>query len=138
MAKGFIKQARSSLEAARQAAREGHWAYAVRTSQEASELALKALLLTSGTEPPKVHDLGETLRQRHKSLAGLGLTREEVEEMARMAEDLARERSEALYGDEHRKVPAFKMYERPEAEQALSAADRIHERCREVVERHLL
>jgi HEPN domain-containing protein len=136
MAKGLFEQARSSLQAARQALRDGHWAYAVRTSQDASELFLKALLLSAGAEPPKSHDLGGTLRKNEDRLRRLGLGSDEVESLARTAGSLAEDRSKALYGDERRKVPASRLYKEKDAHDALKAAQRVHSRCLEAATAH--
>ncbi len=136
MAKGLFEQAKSSLQAARQAVRDGHWAYAVRTSQDASELSLKALLLSAGVEPPKRHDLGGALRKNEDRLRRLGLGADEVESLARTAGSLAEDRSKALYGDERHKVPASRLYEEKDARDALKAAQRVHSRCLEAATAH--
>lgn len=133
MAKGLLDQAQSSLESARKASEDGNWAFAVRTSQDASELSLKALLLATGEEPPKVHDLGSALRRNKDRLQHLGLNGHEVDSMAKTARDLAEDRSKSLYGDERHDVPASEIYEGRDAENALRAASEIHARCREVV-----
>ncbi|MEW6031367.1 MAG: HEPN domain-containing protein [Bacillota bacterium] len=133
MARGLYQQAQSSIESARQALRDGHWAYAVRTSQDASELSLKALLLTAGSDPPKAHDLEGTLKRQRDRLRVLGLAPAEVDAMAEAAGRLADDRSRALYGDERRDIPPSKLYNQGEASRALEAAERIHRRCGEVM-----
>jgi len=137
MAKGLLDQARSSLESAKRASEDGNWAYAVRTSQDASELSVKALLLTTGDEPPKVHDLAGALKQHRDKLGQLGLGKHEVDEMAKTASSLAEDRSKALYGDEKRDIPANKIYEKKDAVETYRAAERVCDRCREVVEKKL-
>jgi hypothetical protein len=135
MAKGLFQQAQSSIESARQALRDGHWAYAVRTSQDASELSLKALLLSAGTDPPKVHNLSHALKENKDRLGKMGFRGGEVEEMAKMAAGLAENRSKALYGDEKRDIPASKLYEQDDADSALRAAEDVHQRCRDAAEK---
>lgn len=137
MARGLLGQAQSSLESAREATKDGHWAYAVRTSQDASELALKALLLSAGTDPPKTHDLSVALRYNQERLRSLGLEPREIDEMARTAGNLAEDRSKSLYGDEKQDVPAARIYDRGDAEGALRAAENVCDRCRGVVENKL-
>lgn len=137
MARGLFEQAQSSIESARQALRDGHWAYSVRTSQDASELSLKALLFSAGTDPPKVHDLSRALEENTERLTGMGLSDEELNRMADMAADLARDRSRALYGDEKRDIPAQKLYEQEDADSALRAAEDIHRQCREAAAKRL-
>lgn len=62
MARASVKQALERVETVRRALDEGHYAYAVRQSQEAVELLLKAALRLAGVEPPKWHDVGPVLR----------------------------------------------------------------------------
>jgi len=133
MARGLMDQARSSLESARQAATDGHWAYAVRTAQDSTELSLKALLLSAGTDPPKVHDLGQALRHNHHRLAEAGLEPGAVEEMAILAGSLSEDRSKAMYGDEERGVPPTELYKEEDARNALEAAEDVFRRCREAL-----
>jgi len=131
MARGLMQQAQSSLESARQAARDGHWAYAVRTAQDATELSLKALLLTAGTDPPKVHDLGGALRHNRARLGHLGLDDAVVEDLATAAGSLSEDRSKALYGDEKHGVPATDIYKEGDARDALRAAEKVVTHCRD-------
>lgn len=129
MADGLMEQARSSLEGAKKAAQDGHWAYAVRTSQDASELCIKALLIRAGTEPPRVHDLAHALHEHRDRLTKLGLDRDEVDHMAKVAADLAEDRSKALYGDEKHDIPANQIYGEKDAHHALRAAEYITRAC---------
>ncbi len=136
MARGLLDQAKSSLESAKKAAQDGNWAYAVRTAQDASELSIKALLLTTGNEPPKVHDLAGALKKHRDKLGQLGLGDDEVSHMAKTASSLAEDRSKALYGDEKRDIPANKIYEEKDADDTYQAAGRVFSQCSEVVEKH--
>ncbi len=137
MARGLLEQARSSLESAKKAMEDGHWAFAVRSSQDATELSLKALLLTAGHEPPKVHDLGGAIRKNEHRLRELGLAENDIDALAKTAGSLAEDRSKSLYGDEKRGVPATELYRRDDASAALRAASDVHARCKEIVTRQL-
>lgn len=134
MAEGLLQQALSSLESARKASRDSHWAFAVRSSQDASELSIKALLLTAGDDPPKIHDLGHVLRQEKDDLAELGLSESEVHRLADSARDLAQDRSKSLYGDEENDIPATDLFDKNDAARAVQTAELIHRRCRQVIE----
>ncbi len=134
MAKGLLRQAEASLASARQATEDGNWAFAVRTSQDASELSLKALLLTAGEEPPKIHDLGGVLEKSKGRLGELGLDPGEVAHLAETAHSLAEDRLKALYGDEERDIPASRIYQASDAREAVEAAEKVHEECRRIVE----
>ncbi|MEM3563261.1 MAG: HEPN domain-containing protein [Candidatus Jordarchaeaceae archaeon] len=61
LAKSYIYQASSRVKDAREALDEKNYPYAVRLSQEAVELSLKAVLRLVGIEYPKIHDLSEIL-----------------------------------------------------------------------------
>jgi HEPN domain-containing protein len=137
MAKGLLRQALSSLESARKASQDQHWAFAVRSCQDVSELSLKALLLSTDHEPPKTHNLAEALKGHRGDLSQVGLRSDQVDEMARAASELAEDRGRSLYGDEKRQIPPTALYDRADAKRALDAAEGIHRCCREVVGRNL-
>lgn len=137
MAKGLLEQAQSSLESAKKANEDGHYAYAVRTSQDASELSLKALLIVAGDDPPKVHDLAGALKKQRDRLGQMGLDDGDVDHMAQTASDLAEDRCKALYGDEKNDIPANDLYKSEDADACYRAAEQILTRCRGIVEKRL-
>ena len=63
MARSYIKQAEERWKHAKEAFESGNYPYTIRQCQEAVELSLGAALRLVGIEPPKVHDVGPTLRR---------------------------------------------------------------------------
>jgi len=53
MARNYLRQAQARTQTAETAVSQGNYAYAVRQSQEAVELSLKAALRLIGIEPPR-------------------------------------------------------------------------------------
>jgi hypothetical protein len=100
------------------------WADVVRESQEVVELALKGLLLASGVEPPRIHDVSDILlAERHRLPASLS---GDVERLAEVSKDLRRDRELAFYGAED--LTPSRFYSRPDAVRALDGA-RLTVRC---------
>jgi len=94
------------------------WADVVRESQEAVELALKGLLLASGVEPPRIHDVSEVLlAERDRLPAAL---RGDADRLAAISKDLRRDRELAFYGAEDLTPSSF--YTRADAVRALEGA----------------
>ncbi|MDW7977486.1 MAG: HEPN domain-containing protein, partial [Candidatus Caldarchaeum sp.] len=118
MARASVKQALERVETVRRALDEGHYAYAVRQSQEAVELLLKAALRLAGVEPPKWHDVGPVLRRERERFPEW--FREMVDDLASISRSLSRERELAMYGDEDLKIPPDELYVRKDAENALA------------------
>lgn len=63
VAKGLLKQARSRIQAMREALNDKNYAFIVRLSQECVELSLKAALYFMGIDFPKWHDVGPILQR---------------------------------------------------------------------------
>jgi HEPN domain-containing protein len=91
MALSYLKDAERIFEEAKISFKNKHWHRVVRKSQEASELAGKALLRYFGIEYPKKHFLGKIVEK---------LKLKEVEKLAFYLDSLASEREKAFYGTE--------------------------------------
>lgn len=61
VADGLFRESRDRLRHAKLAKTDGSFAFAYRPCQECVELALKAVLLRAGVDPPKWHDVGDVL-----------------------------------------------------------------------------
>jgi hypothetical protein len=94
------------------------WADVVRESQEAVELALKGLLLASGIEPPRIHDVSDILVTERDRLPAA--VRGDVERLGVISKDLRRDRELAFYGAPDLTPSTF--YTRPDAVRALDGA----------------
>ena len=66
MARSYLEEALRRIKTAKQALEEDAYAYCIRQSQEAVELALKGALRLVGIEPPKWHDVSPVLLEQHK------------------------------------------------------------------------
>jgi HEPN domain-containing protein len=73
------------------------WSDVVRESQEVVELALKGILRGVGVDPPKWHDVGDLLLEHAAKIPGV--TRDELEALAKASKKLRKEREFSFYGD---------------------------------------
>lgn len=73
------------------------WSDVIRESQEIVELALKGILRGVGVDPPKWHDVGDLLLEHSTKIAGV--SRSELEALARASKKLRKEREFSFYGD---------------------------------------
>jgi len=120
MAASYMRQAKERLKHAGEALEGGNYAYVVRQSQEAVELALKAALRLMGIEPPRWHDVGPVLRRSASHFPPW--FREHVGRLARISRQLAHEREFSMYGDEELGLPPDDIYGREDATWALEQA----------------
>lgn len=118
LAEDYVRRAAVRLRALDVLFDAESWADVVRESQEAVELALKALLLACGIEPPRIHDVSDVLlAERERLPAAL---RGDVERLAGISKDLRRDRELAFYGAED--LTPSRFYSRPDAVRALDGA----------------
>lgn len=112
-AEGLLAEAEIRLAAIEMALGRSAWAYAVRQSQEAVELSLKALLRHLGMEPPKWHDMASVLEAEKDRLPS-GV-RAEIEFLSRASRDLNAQRIPSMYGDEEMDLPASALFDEADA-----------------------
>ena len=111
---------------------DGNFAYAVRLSQECVELALKALLIAAGIDPPKWHDVGKVLRDNSPKLPIT--VQESLDEIADASAKLRADRERSMYGDESLGLPPDRIYSQHEAEVAVGWAEMVLGTCRQGIE----
>jgi HEPN domain-containing protein len=116
MARSHFAQATYRLAEVRNAIRDRQHAVAVRRSQEAVELALKAALRGAGVEPPRWHDVGDVLLANASRLPRV--LQASVERLARISADLRQDRESAFYGDEGAGLTPEDLYDEADARQA--------------------
>ena len=110
MARDYLYRARRCLREADLALRDGDAPGVVRRSQEALELAAKALLRALGIEYPRVHDVSDVLLEQSDRMPEE--VRRRIREIAELVSELAAVRGPAFYGYEREGIPpseAFKM-----------------------------
>jgi HEPN domain-containing protein len=94
------------------------WADVVRESQEAVELALKALLRFFGIEMPRVHDVSEILKANREIFPLF--VQKKLEVVCEHSRSLRRDRELAFYGSEDLTPSDF--YREKDAKEARKAA----------------
>ncbi len=127
MASVYWTQAQAILREAEAHLGNGIWNLTVRRSQEAVELALKAVLRAGGIEVPALHDVGSVLRKNRDRLPGALAA--EVDRLAAVSRRLWRERAASLYGDEETETPPTELYSEFDARDMLAAARGILTSC---------
>lgn len=127
----YIERARKRLQAIETLFSLEDWPDTVRESQEAVELALKALLRFCRIEPPRVHDVSDVLLEHAASLSPA--FQEQLPQIAQISRRLRRDRELAFYGSED--LTPSQFYRRHDAEEALSGARTVIEAVSHEIER---
>ena len=118
LAADYIRRAGARLRALDVLFEQDSWADVVREAQEIVELALKALLRSSGVEPPRIHDVADVLFEERTRLPEP--VRADVNRLAELSRGLRRDRELAFYGAEDRTPSDF--YRKADAVAAREAA----------------
>ena len=116
MGRSYLAQAVYRLGEVGRAIRDAQYAVAVRWSQEAVGLALKAALRAAGVEPPRWHDVGEILLANRSRLHAT--LQEVADRMAEISADLRQDREAAFYGDEAAQFTPDDLYNEADARRA--------------------
>lgn len=133
MARAMLERAEAVLDEARYLFTRKRWNLVVRRCQESVELALKAALLWSGAEVPRVHDVGPLLRREaHRFPEEF---RQHIPRMASISRALRAERELSFYGDEQSGIPAEELYGEEDAQAKLDEAQWVLEQCRALMDR---
>jgi HEPN domain-containing protein len=127
MAKSYLRQAEERVRHAEEAMGTGNYAYTIRQSQEAVELALKGVLRLVAIEPPKWHDVGPILK-RHREIFPEWF-KAEIDNLASISRKLRREREPSMYGDEETGTPPDQLYSHMDAWEALEYAKSVLNLC---------
>ena len=124
----YLNRASARLKAIAVLQEERSFADVVRESQEAIELALKALLRASKIEVPRIHDVSPVLKANIELLPEA--IREDVERLSKISRSLRRDRELSFYGSEDL-IPS-EFYQEEDGDEALASARWLVERVREV------
>ncbi len=124
----YLNRASARLKAIAVLQEERSFADVVRESQEAIELALKALLRASKIEVPRIHDVSPVLKANIALLPKA--IREDVERLSKISRSLRRDRELSFLGSEDL-IPS-EFYKEEDGEEALASARWLIERIREV------
>ena len=127
IAQSYLRQARSILAEAELHVRTERWNLVVRRSQEAVEIALKAVLRITGIEVPRVHDVGVFLREHAERFPDSFA--KEMDRVVSVSRRLRQERETSFYGDEQLGAAPDELYVAEDAEEALRDARFVVELC---------
>ena len=127
LAKDYIKRAEIRLSAIEVLYDKESWADVVRESQEAIELALKALLRSHGIEVPRVHDVSRIIEVEAERLP----TQLDLKRLAAISKELRRDREIAFYGSED--LTPSEFYSKDDGTRALDSAKYVVFACKPYV-----
>lgn len=130
-AQAMLQRAAIILEEAKNLRAKGVWNLVVRRCQEAVELALKAALVSVGVQPPRVHDVGPTLKEHSERFHDE--FRKHIPQLASISRALRAERELSFYGDEESGSPPEALYSPEDAEEAIKKAEFVLEKCQALV-----
>ncbi|MBO3839461.1 MAG: HEPN domain-containing protein [Thermoproteota archaeon] len=120
LAEDYFKRARIRIKSAELAYSEESYPDVVRYSQECVELSLKAALRAVAVEYPKEHDMSRILRAVRERFPEW--FKREVEKLGDVSRDLSDKRAPSLYGIETLGKAPSDIFDRSDAEKALSDA----------------
>ncbi|MBS7622717.1 HEPN domain-containing protein [Candidatus Bathyarchaeota archaeon] len=127
MAADSIYRANRCIREAENAFSESDFAGAVRRSQEALELAVKAVLRAMAVEYPHEHDVGEALDVIVDRLPQS--LRIRVPKIKELLTELSRVRGPALYGYEREGIPASRAFSKEYSQRAYSEVKVLVKGC---------
>ncbi|MCY4024887.1 MAG: HEPN domain-containing protein [Acidobacteria bacterium] len=127
MGRLYIEEAASRVELVRLAAERELWATVVREAQECVELFLKGALRLVAVEPARTHDVAEMLRREATRFPPW--FRDEVEHLATISTEMAGDRGIAFYGDERQDLAPQELFDRSDAERALTNLEYVAALC---------
>ena len=134
LALSYIRQAEARVKDAREAYSEENYPYAVRLSQEAVELCLKAALRLVGIEYPKVHDVSEILLMHSERFPEW--FQREAEYLAESSKVLAKKREISFYGGEEMLLTPEDLISREDALDAVRRAQKTLELCKKLIQEY--
>lgn len=97
LAKSYMIKAISRLKILKILLKEKDYSDVIREAQEIVELAQKAMLRQVGIDPPKWHDVGMIILENRDKFPDL--TKDSLEEIAKISKWLRTERELSFYGD---------------------------------------
>lgn len=127
MARDYLLRAKRCLKEAKLALHEGDPPMTIRRSQEALELATKAVLRYLAIEYPREHDVGDALTEIENKLPSY--LRSSLPELKQLLTELAELRGPAFYGYEREGIPASKAFSHERAETIFQRVKKLVKAC---------
>jgi HEPN domain-containing protein len=131
MALDYMERALRCLEEAELAFSKNDYAGTVRRSQEALELASKAILRISGIEYPREHDVSPVLEAERDRLPNPII--ENLEAIIKLSSELASLRGPAMYGYEREGIPAREAFKKDYSLEVLTEVKKLVEIMRKAL-----
>jgi len=131
MAENYIRTAGDCLEQARISLERENYPLSVRRAQECVELSLKAVLRSISVEYPREHDVSKALEMVKEKFPDWFLSK--IPKLIRISSELSKKRGPALYGYEKELKPASDIFDKNDAEDAISSAGEIFELCEKFI-----
>jgi len=132
LASAYLRQAYSRLKDAKDALNDKNYPYALRLSQEAVELSLKASLRLVGIEYPKVHDVSDILLDVGDRFPKWFMS--ELRFLAKASYILASKREIAFYGGEEELLSPDELIDRNEGKEAVEMAEKVYTLCKKFLD----
>lgn len=131
MALDYMERALRCLEEAELAFSKEDYVGTVRRSQEALELASKAILRMSGIEYPREHDVSPVLEAERDRLPKSIV--ENLEAIIKLGSELASLRGPAMFGYEREGIPAREAFKKDYALEVLNEVKKFVEIVRKAL-----
>ncbi|MEY4617322.1 MAG: hypothetical protein RJB66_2282 [Pseudomonadota bacterium] len=129
LAKDYIERAKIRVGAVEYLYSKKSWADVVRESQEIVELALKALLIESHIDVPRIHDVSGILQQEVSRIP-MEL-RKDLDRLCDISRSLRRDRELAFYGSDD--LTPSEFYQQKDAKEAFESAQFVVEKISLVI-----
>jgi len=136
LANAYLRQAESRLKDAAEAVEDKNYPYAVRLSQECTELSVKAALRSVGIEYPKQHEVSDLLSELRPRFPPWFAS--EIPGIQEASKALYRKRDLAFYGGEESLMTPEDLIGQEDAEKAVSSASHVFQACKRLVREAIL
>ena len=131
MALDYLEEAEIYIEQAKLAFDRERFNTVMRRSQDCVEYCLKAALRAIGIEYPKEHEISDILVENSGRFPQW--FQNEIHFLSECSMELTSKRGLATYGDERKKIPAKKIFQKKDAEDALQKSGTVLEICRKLL-----
>ena len=132
-AEHYLEEAKDRLTSGRRALEEGRHGTSIFYSQECVEFAVKAVMETLSIKYPPVHDVSDLVLKLEKDTRLPPWFKKRARQVAKVVAELASKRIISRYGDQIRKIPPSKLFDRGDAERAVADAEEVYELSRKFV-----
>ena len=123
--KYYLEEAEDRLSSGRRALGQGRYSTSIFYSQECVEFAVKAVMETLSIKYPPIHDVSALVLKLEKDPRLPEWFRKRARHVAEVVSGLAGKRIIARYGDQIRKIPPSKLFDKRDAEKAIADAEEI-------------